>query len=248
MYEMEREKVILVHGGPGLSFDYLKAPFEFLSDRFSLSFHQQSLKDWNSTESVIDFLCRDLDFFCQSQSPEKPFHLIAHSWGALLVYSALKTGFLKKLDRCLLVSPIGLTKKDFDASGERLFSKVSESDMEVLEKYQAADDGAGFMSAATKYYVASGTNDINLGITKYSFDEYEKTIDALPDYDFSQVSIFSNFAGRILSIYGDNDIETPSEMAEIVPGVSTEIIPRCGHFAFAERPDEFQPIVSRFLS
>lgn len=55
----------------------------------------------------------------------------------------------------------------------------------------------------------------------------------------------------VLVVTGDKDCLVPvwnsKRISEAIPGSSFEVMKECGHIPHEEKPDEFLPIVARFL-
>ncbi|SDL06377.1 alpha/beta fold hydrolase [Arthrobacter sp. ok362] len=72
---------------------------------------------------------------------------------------------------------------------------------------------------------------------------------AAAHYDFGQ---WRGIRSPVLAIRGDRDVFTPASdlvrLASIVPHVQKVTIPRCGHFANLERPEQVQRLLDDLLS
>ena len=72
---------------------------------------------------------------------------------------------------------------------------------------------------------------------------------AAAHYDFGQ---WRGIRCPVLATRGDNDVFTPpsdlARLAGIVPHVRTMTIPRCGHFAHIERPEQVQRLLDELRS
>ena len=70
---------------------------------------------------------------------------------------------------------------------------------------------------------------------------------AAAHYDFSQ---WRGIRCPVLAIRGDRDVFTPASdlvrLADIVPHAQMATIPRCGHFAHVERPEQVQRLLDAY--
>jgi len=72
--------------------------------------------------------------------------VLTHSWGAYILYEALRRAEDLDLREIVMCSPVGLTRERFDQSGERLVSRIPENVLSEIEGSEKANDGVGVMA------------------------------------------------------------------------------------------------------
>lgn len=81
-------KLIVVHGGPGLTHDYLRPEWERLASRREVVFYDQ--RGCGASGDASDYSweqhVQDLARLIQEVSPEEPVFLAGSSWGAMLAW------------------------------------------------------------------------------------------------------------------------------------------------------------------
>ncbi len=107
----EQATIVIIHGGPGNDFRYL-LDLKELSDSFHIVFYDQRGTGLSprvtAEELTLDKTLDDLNSIIDYYSPNKPVHLIGHSWGAMVAsgYIAKNPGRVLK---AVLAEPAFLT-------------------------------------------------------------------------------------------------------------------------------------------
>lgn len=105
--------VIVVHGGPGGYFTYLRS-LSALSDKYRVVFYDQrgaGLSPREGTEGyTIDGFIKDLDDMVNIYSKNGPVRLIGHSWGGMLV-TAYVAKNPEKVSHAVIAEPAMLNKE-----------------------------------------------------------------------------------------------------------------------------------------
>lgn len=130
--------VVVLHGGPGGDHrDYL--PLEVLSDAFHVVLWDQ--RGTGLSERVPDeeldgpTYLGDLEHVVDSFSPDRPVHLIGHSWGGAYATYFVQS-FPERVDRLVLVEPGAL---DGQAARQANVAAVDLGDRELQEVLNATD-------------------------------------------------------------------------------------------------------------
>lgn len=130
-------KIIVVHGGPGADFGYLKSLKE-LSNNHQVIFYDQRGsgfsprvgKDYLTLEQNIDDLYSVVKYFSKNEKVK----LIGHSWGGMLV-----VGYLSKypdmVSQAIIVEPGMLNQKSAIAFVNKMKESQSFSDILTLIRY-----------------------------------------------------------------------------------------------------------------
>ncbi|NCB45341.1 MAG: alpha/beta fold hydrolase [Clostridia bacterium] len=107
--EKEGTPIILIHGGPGATHDYLE-PLEALSDKRPVIFYDQlgcgkSDKPNDSSLWTIERFVEELDLLCKTLNyPE--YHILGQSWGGTLAVEHALSGKFKGIKSLILSAPL----------------------------------------------------------------------------------------------------------------------------------------------
>ena len=241
--------MVVIHGGPGLDHSYLVDHLSPLTASRTIVFYNQLgcgesrnlPSDFQVSALFVQFLS-----IVRDVSNGSPIDVLAHSWGAYILYEALKMRPEVRIDRLILVSPVGLTRKRFDSSGERLMARIPDNVLKSIEEMEAQGRSATLMDLIAPFYCADPNMMPSIHFDHYNPQTYNKVVEFLGEYDCTDLK--SYLPRHTTLIYGENDIELPEETVEIPEATSIITIPRAGHFSFAERPLEFTAMVHRLLS
>ncbi|MBT9140768.1 MAG: Proline iminopeptidase [Dehalococcoidia bacterium] len=242
--------LLVLHGGPGLDSSYLVPWLRPLSRKRSLVFYDQigCGRDTTPLERVsAQAVIEQAEEFVHSIAAVSQPGILAHSWGAYLVYELLRRGTANDLGFLILVSPVGLTRGRFDASGDRLLARIPASVIAALEQLSPGhDSGAAMMRALSPYYQAHPRQPAHLTFQYYSQAVYDRVLATVGDYDCRDIA--HRLPKYTLILYGDSDIVVPSDTAEINSQASVHVLSDSGHLSFAEQPSQFTETVERFLT
>lgn len=241
--------LIAIHGGPGLDHSYWVKSLTPLGDLHQIVFYDQlgCGKDNELPQDfTIDALFVQLINLVQDIGNGEKVDLIAHSWGAYIFYESLRTNPALNIGNVILVSPVGLNRKRFDCSGERLISRIPKNILSLIEPMEEKGEGAAVMNMLSPFYFGEPRSDIQELFSYYNPDTYYKVVEALGEFDCSD--IVNILPSKTSLIYGERDIELPEDTKELHGTTSLSIIPGAGHFSFAENPTEFISVVRELLA
>jgi proline iminopeptidase len=99
--------VVVLHGGPGADYRYLLT-LSALADQYRVVFYDQLGSGLServpASHITVNSFVADLDAVIQHFSPQRPVHIVGHSWGAMLA-SAYAGAHPDKVDRMVLAEP-----------------------------------------------------------------------------------------------------------------------------------------------
>ncbi len=156
--------LLVVHGGPGFSHEYLVDPLSFLTENRILIFYDQPgcgktvLGDRTSSPSLI---YKHLLSFTRSIAGDSRIDLLAHSWGTLVVLGALAqtTNIAQptiEFGRTMFVNPVSVTNTNYKIANLNLIKRMPESILTQMEKAtQSEDSGAKIMELILPYYYSN---------------------------------------------------------------------------------------------
>ena len=260
------EPIIFLHGGPGLSHDYLVQPFEQLSTKYELIFFDQRGSGASSALGLDQTLCID-DFVTDIETLRQSLKLsdvtlIGHSWGGLLaVLYAKKYG--NHLRKMILIDPAPGNSSLDNAGRSTMKARLSGEDIEEINSimennpFETQDMGAinRFIQINEKPRFFDQSY-LSRNQPTFTFEMIGKlqTVSGLLNEELDDYDIYPIIRGvdiKTLIIHGDYDpipIESSKKYLEQLPNSSLRLIDECGHFPFIERQKETLTYIEDFLS
>lgn len=261
----EGEPIIIVHGGPGLSHDYLMPHMNSLSDNFQLIFYDQRgsglSKSTVDSESIsVNQFVEDIEAIRNHLGFEK-INILGHSWGGYLAmkYAVQHSPYVKSL---ILVSSNGITEESL-ADYERIrLERMTSDDSDILSKIVVTEEfKIGEVKIISKFvslffkpalHETTYIDSINFGINNYTAKNMFKIFGFISNdrkgYDLTDQ--LKELDVPTLIIHGNNDPILPKHariLHETIVGSELVIIENCGHFPFVEQPERFTSAVTDFL-
>lgn len=258
------EPIIVIHGGPGLGFNYLVPHLSDLASNFRLIFYDQRASgksDPNidiSDISMANFV-EDIEELRKKFKLDK-INILAHSWGGLL---AIKYAgkYSHNVSKLILVDTIG-AKSDPEKKADKIaMSRFSEDDIKKIQDYmnsqRVKDRDHDILEEFMEFnFKASFKNVKYLSNLDLNFDSNfgsnSKKLQNL-DFDINNYDL-TNDLKRIkcstLIIHGDYDpypIEAIEYIDDMLTNSSIKIIKNSGHFPFIEAKIEFYEIMNKFM-
>lgn len=262
----EGDPLVVVHGGPGLSQDYLLPGLERLAKNHFVIFYDQrgggkSLGGVKDETLSVETLVQDLENLRKTLGLEK-MSLLGHSWGTIIAarYAIAHPEFVQKL--------ILSNATPFSSEGVNLFYKESEKKIApYLERLAALQASQEYKQGNPEFHEESlrmifraychlpeSADKLNLQtswLASFHFlktyqllweSTYGKPLDLHPDLKTLQIPT--------LVIHGDVDSVPPSvaqTIHESIPGSQYTVLENCGHFPYVEQPDAYFKVLEEFL-
>lgn len=259
------EPVLIIHGGPGLSHNYLFPHLQPLAHNYQLIFYDQRVSGESSlnvdTNSItLDNFIEDIDGLRQSFGIQK-LNLMAHSWGGLLAMKyAIK--YPDRIKSLILINPIGASSDTNARTNQILAGRFTKEDstqrVNIIqsEAFQKRDPNTieALMKIGFKHQfhdpslIDSLDLELNLNYAKTS-ELLQYLSKDLMTYDFhADLKVIKS---PTLLIYGDYDPLTETAGQKIHQAIDEsdlKIIDESGHFPFIEKPDEFKETILTFMN
>lgn len=244
----EGPHVLAIHGGPGLSYDYLDDAVAELADRYQVAtFQQRGLApSTEQGEFTVAEAVADIAAVLDGLGWETAF-LLGHSWGGHLVFHAA-AGIPERLSGVLSVDPLGgVGDGGAELFGAEMLARVPEADRErarLLDEKDTAgestpeDDVEAFALFWPSYFAdpAAAPPVPRLRFSQRANQGLWADLEArMPELEASLPSITVPF-GVLLGELSPMPPSAGSESAAYIPGAWSHLEPGAGHFVWHEAP------------
>ncbi len=258
--------LIIVHGGPGLSQEYLINELSPLTKNHFVIFYDPR----NSGKSTAKEDLSDLTLEVSSEDIEairkfyglKKVSLLGHSWGAL-VAAKYAINHPSTVDRLALISPVPFNSAGFTLFMEEWamrigphFEKIEEITRNPLFAQGDPKLFSDYSTLIYKFYCAHEDdaykiNTLDSPAANIKYRQTEQLFeDRLFKTDFDFLPEISHLSCKTMIVHGDVDIiplETAKTTHEAIPDSLLLVIDDCGHFPFVEKQEAFFEAVGCFL-
>jgi proline iminopeptidase len=260
------DPLIIVHGGPGMSHDYL-APqlIDLLANDYQLIFYDQRASGRSSgvddtTRLTMSQFVKDLEILRQQLNINQ-INLLGHSFGGLLtMYYTIS--YPNNVNKLLLIdSSPASWELNFPYFRKTITERQTEIDKQELSSINAKEDfgtNPNLMDSYMKIFFRvffknpSLSQNLILGIDEHWLLNYNVTGNFiwqdLGKYDIHDKLKYINVSTLIT--HGDNSvisIEGAKEINKQIPNSKLVIMKDVGHFPYIEDPKTFNRIVRDFL-
>jgi proline iminopeptidase len=258
--------VIVIHGGPGLSQDYLLPYMAKLGEHNCAIFYDQracGLSTGDSTANVIrlETFVEDVELIRKAFGYQK-VSILGHSWGGFLAVQ-YAIAHPESIDKLILLSTAPVSSEDFSLMLKegavrmapyqeelkviRETKGFAEGDPEINEKY--------FRITFRSYFFNSRKEDLlNFYMSPKALINGRKVSDLLEQNVFSKPFNFHDALKTLnmptLIIHGDFDPIphlTAQKIHEDIRGSTYILLRNCGHFPYVESPEDLFEYLGDFL-
>lgn len=260
------KSLVMVHGGPGMSHDYLAPQFiDLLHKDFQLIFYDQrasgrSTGVEDTTRLTISQFVDDLEILRQQLKIER-LNLIGHSFGGLLaMYYAIS--YPENVGKLLLLdSSPASWELNFPYFRKVIAERQTRQDkleLSAIESQDGFGTDPGLMDRYFKIYFKtffknpSLSQNLILGIDENWLSNSRITGNFiwkdLDNYDIHDKLI--NITAATLIMHGEESvisIEGAEAINRYIPNSELIILKDVGHFPYVEAPNNFSQIVKEFF-
>ena len=264
------DTIIVLHGGPGLTLDYLALDLEPLASRHTLVFYDQrgagrsTLVSDSIGLSAARFV-EDLEAVRAHFRLSKPT-LLGHSWGVGLA-ALYAQRYSSRIGQLILVDGVPLRRADLIASFDAMAQARDSSERAEMDRWmerrQAHPEDAAACHAYYRLWfrpfvvepavLSRSRGDFCAGTTESRRNKMRGvdrfTMASLGNWDWR--GAMASVSVRTLIIHGALDpipLATAEEWAATLPNARLLTLPNVGHFPYLEAPDQFFSAVDSFLA
>ena len=264
------DTIIVLHGGPGFTQDYLAADLEPLATSHGLLFYDQrgagkSTLVTDSASLAGSRFAEDVEALRSHFKMEK-VTLLGHSWGTG-VAALYAERYPDRVGQLILVGSMPLTRKGLMGAFAGIAAGRDSAETRRMEEAMAARQAdPGNKDHCLTYYriwfhpffvdstaigrskgdFCAGTPESRTNIIQ-SVDKY--TFVSLGDYDWRPT--LRAVTARSIVIHGSEDplpVDGAREYARALPNSRLLLFNGVGHFMYVESPDSFFAAVNEFLA
>ena len=252
------DPLIVIHGGPGLSQEYLLPQLQKLSEHHLVIFYDQR----GSGESLgtIDPEFIQMSTFVEDiEALRKEFKLkkvsiLGHSFGGFLAmhYAIAHPESVNKL---ILVNSTPASSDDFAVFLKEWFRRMGPLTAEIKQIQDSEAFKEGDSATVANYYRlmfrtycfdSQKAEELNLKMSRKANVDGPKTYALLRENFLSKPYDLKNDLQKLkcktLIIHGDNDpipLNTAKNTHKMIPNSKLVVLKDCGHFSYVEKPQEF---------
>lgn len=258
--------LLLVHGGPGATHDYLESIAELASERPVIFYDQlgsgRSAAPDNPACWTVDYYISELDGLIRHLKLEK-VHLLGQSWGAFLVCAYWLQKQTPEVKSMTLSGPCLSAPRWHDDQCANL-KKMPQESQEIILRAEAEQnyDSTEYQEVMDIYYhrhvcrtdpwpeaVIRSFEGFNRNLYLHMWGPSEFTITGtLKNEDLS--SSLSKINIPVFLTCGEFDEAAPATVADfcrLIPGARMKVFPDASHMHHLEKPEDFNTALSDFL-
>lgn len=258
--------LIVIHGGPGLSHDYLLPGMEIFAEYHQLIFFDQrgcgqsQCAINEKTINIVSFI-QDIEAL-RKHLGYKKISILGHSWGGFL---AMRYAFVHKdkLNHLILSNTMPASSQDLKCFIQNWIAAMAPFQKE-LTSIQSSDEFIHQKGEiAQKYYHClfqaycfdqNKAKLLNLHLQPDAFFAGLQVGELLKKQEFAKpFSYYSQIKALnvpTLVIHGEHDIiplKTAQNLADHLPNAQYVVLKQCGHFPYVEQQNQYFHAIKHFL-
>lgn len=259
------QPIIVIHGGPGLSQDYLLPQFYDLAKNHFVIFYDQRGAGQSKAEidekMTIADLIRDLENL-QKELGLNKISILGHSWGGLVAmqYAIVHPD---RVDKLILSNSAPASLDGFKLFEKNYMEKTGSLQEEIaniqgMPEFQYGDpelhEKLNRIIFRTFCHIPENADQLNLRMSQTAWANFLKINPILwantlvESFDLHED--LKKLTMPALIIHGVDDpvpLSTAQRIHECIPGSELIIIDNCGHFPYIEQEEIFFKILGNFL-
>jgi len=250
-----KDPCLILHGGPGLGFSYLRPGMDPLAKRYTCIFYDQrgagrSAPLLSSSLSPLDQYIEDIEMIRTLLDLNK-FTLLAHSWGGFLA-AAYAAKYPEYLSKMILISSVPLSYDDYQAY-RKVRAKAVQASTKPVDDSNPKAVSNYYKNLFTPYFFNSRNADkLDMSMTKeaakQSFSTYALFIDRVMSRPFNYNNVLKQLHLPTVIIHGKQDlvpIVYAQDLANTISNAAFYPLDQCGHFPYLEQGEKFFEILNK---
>ncbi len=258
--------LVVLHGGPGLSQDYLLPQMSRLAEHHLVIFYDQrgcgySTGAENPDSIEMKVFIEDLEGLRKSLGLEK-ISILGHSWGGLLAMH-YAIAHPHSIDKLILLNTIPASSEEFSLFLKEWSHRMApfQDELKTIRESQAFEDGDPETVAhyyriifRTYCYHSADADQLSLLMTQRAVLSGFKVADLFRKrfllHPFNLHPALQQLSLPTLIIHGDSDpipFLTAENIHTSIPHSQWILIKQCGHFPYVEQPDFLFSCLQQFL-
>lgn len=253
-------RVLLLHGGPGLSFSYLDPLADELGDGYEVASYQQrglapstAMAPYDVNTYVAD-VAHVLDALGWDTAT-----VLGHSWGGHLAFH-VAVGLADRLDSVLIVDPLGAVgdggEKEFEAAifertPEDVRARAQELDERALRGEGTTTDLEESMRLVWPAYFPTWESAVPMPDISGSVEAYSATFESLHELLPALEQALPTIRIPVGVVAGGRSpmpVSASRDSAARIPGAWVEVIEGAGHFPWYDVPGAVRQSLDRLVS
>ena len=268
----EGQPIIILHGGPSLSHDYLLPELDRLSDAFRLIYYDQRGRG-KSAEGVkpedvsIESEIEDLERVREQFGLEE-VAVLGHSWGGLLAMEyAIR--YPSRVSHLILMNTAPVSHGDYLLLKEGWKERRPTADAEEMQRvessagYQEGDPESEAeylrshfrMTVRGEEHLDGLVDRLRSSFTKEGILKGREVAERLVSEtwllgEYDLLPQLARLGMPTLVLHGDYDFipeECATHVAQAMPNARFVLLGGCGHFSYVECPEEVREEISRLF-
>lgn len=258
---------IVIHGGPGLTQDYLIPQMYELAKNNLVIFYDQrgcgkSTVDINANTITLESFVNDIEAIRQAFNLDK-ISILGHSWGGFLAMK-YTIAHPEHVDKLILSNSAPATSEGYALFGQEYMRRMSpyQKELEKISSSQGFRDGNTcvmeqfYRLIFRQYcYIPEKADLLNLRMTPIASLNGAMVSEIIRenalDRSFNLHKGLKALKVSTLILHGDSDPIPPSTAQDIhenIPGSKYVLMKNCGHFPYVEDPATYFKYINEFLS
>jgi pimeloyl-ACP methyl ester carboxylesterase len=241
-------RVLLLHGGPGLSFDYLEEVANEIGDGYEVAAYQQRGLAPSTAEAPydVDTQVGDVAAVLDALGWDTAT-VVGHSWGGHLALH-VAVALTERLDGVLCLDPLGAVgdggTAEFEAemlarTPEDVRKKAKELDEEAMAGNGTVESALEGLRLMWPAYYADPSTAPPMPPTRLSLDAYPLTWESVKEKLPALESALPSVSVQVGFVAGGGSpmpLSASTDSADRIPGAWVDVVPNAGHLPWYEQP------------
>jgi pimeloyl-ACP methyl ester carboxylesterase len=249
-----RQTLMLIHGGPGFSHQYLRELEQLASKELTVvSYDQRGCGQSTSAgQRLGDFdlagYSHDLEAVRRAVT-ERPIHLLGHSWGGVVAMH-YATRYPQHVRSLILIASPPASWRGMQEGGERFEARLKVLQQRGSVPLDLPSDPHEHARLVLPVYCSDAAISLPIFDVDISPTVGDLTITAIHGFDMT--ADVGRLDHPVLIVWGEDDpfgrqCADATKTALTNAQVELVVLSQCGHFGWLECPDKFFPPLRAFL-